>query len=94
MKKLTKKDDKLRTRLRNGDVTDRLHLAVLEFVEAHGGSVIVAGGIEVQDWVDGAHKYRLAVRCVGRAPSMSTTSDLAKPTPVAAAENPKKCPPS
>lgn len=55
-------------RFRKSDPEHNLLAAVQHWVMARGGSVVVIGGIEVQDWRDGVGKYRIAVRCLGQAP--------------------------
>lgn len=48
---------------------DRLYRAVVNYVEAHGGSLIVIGGIDVQQFpTDRVGNFRVAVRCTGRPP--------------------------
>ncbi len=55
-------------RFRKNDPGHNLLAAVQHYVHSYGGTVVVEGGIEVQDWGDGLGKYRVAVRCLGRAP--------------------------
>lgn len=51
----------------------QLYRAVRRYVESLGGSVVVIGGIEVQEWpVDPHGKFRVAVSVVGRRPSGGT----------------------
>lgn len=46
-----------------------LYRAVRRYVESLEGSIVVIGGIEIQEWPDDANlTYRVAVRCTGRAP--------------------------
>jgi len=53
-------------------VTADLYRAVENYVKAHEGSLIVIGGIEVQHWPgDDGYKFKVAVKCLGRAPSYS-----------------------
>ena len=49
---------------------DRLLAAVQNYVVKRGGSLIVVGGIEIQDWHEGKGKFKLAVRCLGRRPTL------------------------
>ena len=49
--------------------TMQLYRAVRRYVESGGGNVVVIGGIEVQDFAEGAGKWRLAVRLMGKKPS-------------------------
>ena len=54
--------------------TWRLYRAVMEYVEKHGGSVLVVGGIQVQHWPEDAPMcYRIAVKCTGREPKFKET---------------------
>ena len=47
----------------------QLYRGVRRYVESLGGSVIVIGGIEIQEWPDDpAGKYRVAVSVLGRRP--------------------------
>ena len=51
---------------------DRLYKAVAHYVEKTGGKLVVIGGIQVQEWPgDGAHKFVLGIKCLGRKPSYS-----------------------
>jgi len=66
MKKTKKKRD-----LFDGkrDPATQLYRAVKRYVEANHGSIIVIGGIQMQEWSgDGKFKYTIGVRCVGRKP--------------------------
>lgn len=55
-------------RFRKDDPDHNVLAAVSNFVKARGGTVLVVGGIEIQDWQDGVGKFRVAVHCTGRAP--------------------------
>jgi hypothetical protein len=51
-------------------VHDRLYRAVVNYVEAHGGMLVVVGGVEVQQWMpDRPSSFKIAVSCAGRAPT-------------------------
>jgi|GEM_PF-4943018 len=51
---------------------DHLFKAVQEYVTHNGGSVIVIGGIQIQEWPqDGAMTYHVAIKCTGRKPSFA-----------------------
>lgn len=51
----------------------KLYAAVQEYVEAHGGKVVVAGPVEVQQWPgDLEFTFRLAVKFTGRRPQAPT----------------------
>jgi hypothetical protein len=48
---------------------DRLYSAALHYIEAHGGTAIVAGGTTIMRWPDDPeHKYALCIQIMGRAP--------------------------
>ena len=47
----------------------QLYRAVRRFVESKGGSILVIGGIQVEQWPgDGEFKFVIGVRCMGRKP--------------------------
>ena len=51
---------------------DRLYKAVAHYVEKTGGKLVVIGGIQVQEWPgEGAYKFVLGIKCLGRKPSYS-----------------------
>ena len=51
---------------------DRLYKAVAHYVEKNGGKLVVIGGIQVQEWPgEGAYKFTLGIKCMGRKPSYS-----------------------
>lgn len=57
------------TRLKRGDVTDRLYAAVIEYVENKGGNIVVIGGIQTQEWPLGAEgDFTIGIKCFGRKP--------------------------
>lgn len=46
-----------------------LYRAVQRYVKSNGGTVIVAGGIQMQEWPnDGSLNYTIAVKCFGKKP--------------------------
>ena len=50
---------------------DRLYKAVDNYVKTGGGSVVVIGGIQIQEWPNTAKgKFVVAVQCLGRKPTM------------------------
>ena len=52
------------------DPESQLYRAVRRYVESKGGSLMVIGGVETQEWPeDGKFKFRVAVRCMGRKPA-------------------------
>jgi len=63
---------------RNPQITpyDKLYHAVAEYVESKGGAVIVAGGIQIQEWPsDGPYQFTVAVKCTGRKPKFAEAPD-------------------
>jgi hypothetical protein len=56
-------------RFRKGDPAHNLLAATTHWIKANGGTAVVIGGIEVQQWPqDGAYVYRVAIRATGRPP--------------------------
>lgn len=55
-------------RFRKGDPSHNLLAAVQHWVRANGGSLVVIGGVEIQDWHESPNHYRIAVKCLGRRP--------------------------
>lgn len=50
---------------------DRVYNAVAAYVKANGGNVVVAGGIEIQEWPgEWPGNFRVAVKCLGRKPEL------------------------
>jgi hypothetical protein len=62
-------------RFRKHDPAHNLLTAVAHWVREKGGSTLVIGGIEVQDWDEGAYKFRVAVRCLGTKPPKPRATD-------------------
>jgi hypothetical protein len=56
-------------RWRRGDHVHNIHVAVQRWIHANGGTLVVSGGLELQDWQEGLGKYRVALRCLGRRPT-------------------------
>lgn len=55
------------------DPESQLYRAVRRYVESKGGSLVVIGGIETQEWPeDGRFKFRVAVKCMGKKPTPLT----------------------
>ena len=49
---------------------DALYAAVIKYVEAGGGKLVVIGGVQVQEWPqDNAGVFMVAVKCMGRKPT-------------------------
>ena len=53
----------------NGPAVMRLYKAVANYVKTNGGEVIVAGGIQIQQWDDDPKKFTIAVKCSGKRPT-------------------------
>lgn len=67
-----KNDVKVRRYFR-GDPAENLLKAVGDWARSRGGSVLVAGGVQVQKWpADPEFTFYVAVRCTGRAPEVKT----------------------
>ncbi len=63
----------LRNKITGRDPVAQLYRAVLRYVEAHGGALMVVGGVEVQVWEPGDEargKFKLAVKCLGKPPKL------------------------
>jgi hypothetical protein len=59
-------------RLAGRSPTMQLYRAIRRYVESGGGNVVVIGGIEVQEWPgEGAFKFRVAVKLLGKKPSFT-----------------------
>jgi len=51
------------------DPTSQLYRAVIRYIESKGGSVLVIGGAQIQQWPgEREFNYVLGVRCTGRKP--------------------------
>jgi hypothetical protein len=59
-----------------------LYEAVAQYIEKNGGSVIVIGGIEIQQWPhDPMGKFRVAVSLLGKIPErLRSPNDLSSTT--------------
>jgi len=64
-----KKRKPRKERRRPTDKLNCLYRAVQEYIESQGGSVVVAGPIQILRWPGGLLKWNLVVACVGRAPA-------------------------
>jgi hypothetical protein len=52
------------------DPTSQLYRAVLRYVTANGGSIVVIGGIQILEWPDSpSGNFSVVVRCTGRKPT-------------------------
>ena len=59
---------------------DRLYKAVANYVKKGGGKLIIVGGVEIQEWPgEGEHKFRVAIRCLGRKPSFVAPNESSSP---------------
>lgn len=77
---LTKRKNGKRDVLAGSTPDLQLYRGVRRYVQHLGGSVVVIGGIEVQEWPsDGAGMYRVAVRVVGRKPTRAACQRKEKP---------------
>lgn len=66
----TKKKSKLHRKLTGRDPTSQLYRAIIRYVESKKGSIIVIGGVQIEQWPgEGEFKYVVGVRCLGRRPS-------------------------
>lgn len=52
---------------------DKLLHAVADYVATLGGSVIVAGGVQVEHWPGEELNYRVSVKCTGIRPTKEPT---------------------
>ena len=56
--------------VKHKDDQDVLLDAVMKYIKAKGGNVVVIGGIEIQRFPgDAKYNFRLAIRCTGEAPT-------------------------
>lgn len=52
-----------------GRATDRLYKAVANYLEVNGGSAIVVGGVQIQEWpLDGPHSFTVGIKITGKKP--------------------------
>lgn len=51
---------------------DRLYQAVRGYIEKNGGSVLVIGGIRIEEWPeDNGHSFYVSVKCTGLKPQFA-----------------------
>lgn len=63
----TRKQRKSKQLITGRDPVSQLYRAVDRYVKSKGGSLVVIGGIQVQQWPgDPAHSFVVAVKCMGR----------------------------
>lgn len=61
---------KRNTKITGRDPVSQLYRAVLRYVEANNGSILVIGGIQIQEWPDaGKFNFSVAVKCTGHKPT-------------------------
>lgn len=53
------------------DPISQLYRAVLRYVEASGGQVIVIGGVQVQEWQPRSGNYVIGIKCMGKLPKFT-----------------------
>jgi hypothetical protein len=52
----------------------QLYRAVRRYVQSNGGSIVVIGGVQVQEWPqDRAGQFVIGVKCLGHRPTKTTT---------------------
>lgn len=52
-----------------GKDVDQLYEAVVAYVQAHAGKVVVVGGIQIiEDLTDRSGNFKIAVKCTGKKP--------------------------
>lgn len=57
--------------------TDVLYRAVADYVESVGGTVIVVGGIQCQQWPgDEPYQFTIAIKCTGRKPEFAKSGAI------------------
>jgi hypothetical protein len=50
-------------------VTVAMYEAVASYVKAHGGNVVVASGVQIQEWPgEGEFRFTVGIKCTGRKP--------------------------
>lgn len=61
------------------DPTSQLYRAVIRYIESKGGSVLVIGGVQIQQWPGERElNFVLGVRCMGRKPKVTPDNGEAK----------------
>lgn len=64
-----KKKKTARREITGRDPTSQLYRAIIRYVESKKGSILVIGGVQVEQWPgDGEFKFVVGVRCMGRKP--------------------------
>lgn len=62
-------------RWRKNDPTHNLYKAVRDYVRSHSGSIVIIGGVSVQQFpAEPEFKYHIAVGCVGKKPEFKKES--------------------
>lgn len=71
LKRKRVKDRKPPVVLAGRDPTTQLYRAVKRYVESKGGSIVVIGGVSLQQWPeDNTGVFHLAVKFMGRKPEL------------------------
>lgn len=66
MKRKNKSHGLYKPRFRKNDHTHNVQAAILRWVRANGGTVVVGGGVVVAD--QGGYNYLVGMQCTGRKP--------------------------
>ena len=68
----------MKSTIKGRDSVMQLYRAVVRYVKANGGQVVVIGGVEMQEWsADGKQSYRIAVKCTGKRPEFASCASKA-----------------
>jgi hypothetical protein len=62
----------MRFRIKKEDPNHNLFAAAQRWIHANGGTSVVMGGVEVQDWSDGESRYKVALAVIGKRPEKKT----------------------
>jgi hypothetical protein len=66
---MPRKANKQCAKITGRDPVSQLYRAVLRYVTTNGGSILVIGGIQVQEWPgSGKGNFTIGVKCTGRKP--------------------------
>lgn len=59
------------------DPTNALYAAINAYVKSKGGSIVVIGGIQIQQWPDDLKfNYTVAIKCTGQLPKFAETNPI------------------
>ena len=68
----TRKPRKSKQLISGRDPVSQLYRAVDRYVKSKGGSIVVIGGIQIQQWPgDASNNFVVAVKCMGRLPKFA-----------------------